>query len=514
MSQLPLAPHGNYVDSAVIFNDRPVKVESTVFEKFPGTIAVRGPCEVLLASLQDGPQYDRLIATLRRSNVTVHLCHGMRDIQQTLKSHDCSALLIDAISDDQDLAITEDDIGHLLSQNAYLRLIALIPSGAILAPQLQEFLRLGWLYDFHTAPLDVRRLLYCLGHLHGLVQMERKYATFQKATRAGYGRIIGTSPRMQKIYESIWRISKVDTPVLLTGESGTGKELIAHTLHDRSKYTAGRFVAVNCAALPPNLIASELFGHEQGAFTGAGRMKRGLVEEAHNGTLFLDEIGDMPLELQPHFLRFLQDGSFKRVGGTASLKIRMRLIAATNVDLKEAMRRGQFREDLYYRLNVLAIEVPPLRERENDIEILAEYFLQKFSLEYNRPKMRFSNKTIMALVQNNWSGNVRELMSAVSRAVVMTPGTLIKPEDLGLVAGRALSGGAADDGEPAPDMTLFEARDAFDRQFIAASIQSNQKNILRTARALGVSRVALYRLMKRHGLSKQDVSMSEQGGEM
>lgn len=508
MSQRPLSPSSPYATSAAALDDSLLDVGQGVLESFPSPIPAHCPCEVLLVSPRRPAVHGSLIATLARSNVHVHLCRTTREIQQTLKSHECAAMLLDATAEDQQLAISEEDIGHLLTQNAYLRLIALIPPAVTPAAHLQEFLRLGWLYDFHTAPLDARRLLYCLGHLHGLVQMERKYAKFQKATKAGYGHIIGTSPRMQKIYESIWRISKVDTPVLLTGESGTGKELIARTIHDRSKNSGGQFVAVNCAALPPNLIASELFGHESGAFTGANRQKRGLVEDAHDGTLFLDEIGDMPLELQPHFLRFLQDGSFKRVGGTVPLKIRMRVIAATNVDLKDAMRRGQFREDLYYRLNVLAIEVPPLRDRENDIEILAEYYLQKFCLEYNRPKMRFSNKAIMALVQYVWPGNVRELVSAISRAVVMTNGTLIKPDDLGL--GLTLPfAGAVDDLE----MTLFEARDAFDRQFISASIQRNQKNIQRTARALGVSRVALYRLMKRHGISKKIDSDGQYGGD-
>lgn len=495
---MPQSPYANATDVT--------DASETILDQFPSSISAAKPCDAILVSSLRPVVYDSLVAALGRGNVRVHFCQTTRDVQQTLKLHDCAALLVDASGGDQELAIAEDDIARLLSRYPYLRLIALIPPGATLAAHLQEFLRLGWLYDFHTTPVDAQRLLYCLGHLHGLVQLERKYATFQKATKAGYGYIIGTSPRMQKIYESIWRVSKVDTPVLLTGESGTGKELIAHTIHDRSKYHGGQFVAVNCAALPPNLIASELFGHEAGAFTGANRQKRGLVEEAHNGTLFLDEIGDMPLELQPHFLRFLQDGTFKRVGGTSSHKIQMRIIAATNVDLKEAMRRGSFRDDLYYRLNVLAIEVPPLRERENDIEILAEYYLQKFCLDYNRPKMRFSNKAIMAMIQYVWPGNVRELVSAISRAVVMTKGTLIQPDDLGLGMTLPLGRDGAPNGhaDGELDMTLFEARDAFDRQFIVSSLQRNRNNIQRTARALAVSRVALYRLMKRHGISKQD----------
>lgn len=440
---------------------------------------------------------DRLMADLgpilARNCLRVECLTEADAVERFIAAEEPPALLFDG-TNGRDEVLCDDFAGHLLTHHPRLRLVGLLRPGEPLSMACQELLRLGWIHDLHSLPLDEQRFLHCIGHVQGLAALERSLGGVARAEKPGLGRIVGASRAMQEIYEMIWRIARVDTPVLITGESGTGKELVARAIHERSARGGGPFAAVNCAALPASLIASELFGHEAGAFTGALRAKRGLVEEAHRGTLFLDEIGDMPLELQPHILRFVQDGTFKRVGGTATLRVDHRLIAATNADLERAIQEGAFREDLYYRLNVLHIHMPPLRERADDIERLAEYYLHKFSRQYDRPRLRFSSRAVMAMLNHSWPGNVRELVSAVSRAVILCRGVVIGPEDLGL--------GAAGKAPARPAASLFAAREEFDRGYILASLERNRCNVRRAAQELGISRVALYRLMKRYGIEK------------
>ena len=452
---------------------------------------------VILVSDQKSRYLTTLTNALRDRHIHLTPCISPGDIRQQIENHLCIALLVDGTENGGDSQVSKEDIGRILAEHGHLRLIAITRSGQAMPDELQEMLRFGWLYDYHTIPLDMQRLLHTLGHLRGLIQLEKKYASQPKATRAGFGYLIGASKEMRAIYGEIERISKVDAPVLITGESGTGKELIARTIHGRSKARDGKFVAINCAALPPSLIASELFGHEIGAYTGATRQKRGLIEDANEGILFLDEIGDMPLEVQPYLLRFLQDGIFTRVGGTTERKIRPRLIAATNTDLREAIKQGTFREDLYYRLNILTIAAPPLRKHLSDIPQLAEHYLQKFCKEHNLPKLHFSKKALRLMEQHEWPGNVRELVGAVSRAAVLARGPIIQPQDLRL--------GMTEDAESDRLVkTLSRARQEFDRGYIVECLSQNNQNVQKTAKHLNISRVALYRLMKRYGIMKND----------
>src|SRR6516165_709205 len=231
--------------------------------------------------------------------------------------------------------------------------------------------------------------------------------------------MVGNSPPMQEVFEQIRRFAACDVPVLITGESGTGKELVARAIHDHSRRAGGPFVALNCAAVPATLIASELFGYEKGAFTGATARRHGHIEHAHQGTLFLDEIGDMPIDLQGLLLRFLQEGEILRVGGRQPIKVDVRIVAATNVRLREAIAAGKLREDLYYRLNVLTIHLPPLRERSGDIEILATYFLREIGRELGRELSGFTPAAMAAMLSYPWPGNVRELIATMRRAVVL-----------------------------------------------------------------------------------------------
>src|SRR5579871_2842024 len=305
--------------------------------------------------------------------------------------------------------------------------------------------------------------------------------------------LVGNSLAMRQVMERMDRFARTDDPVLITGESGTGKELAARALHARSRRHAGPFVALNCAAFPSNLIASELFGYEKGAFTGATARTKGQIEHADGGTLFLDEIGDMPVDLQGHLLRFLQDGQVVRVGGREAITVDVRIIAATNVRLRQAIAEGRFREDLYYRLNVLALHLPPLRERPEDIELLANYFLRQVAKQFDRVITGFTSEALNALQHHNWPGNVRELMAVIRRAVVMGDAELIALDDLSGL-------------EVPPPRTIATAARPLpgsdgERAALEQALESTQENITLTAHELGVSRVTLYRMLRRHGIA-------------
>ncbi len=273
--------------------------------------------------------------------------------------------------------------------------------------------------------------------------------------------MVGNSPVMFDVFEQVRRFAACDVPVLITGESGTGKELVARAIHERSGRAAGPYVALNCAAVPATLIASELFGYEKGSFTGANARKHGHIEHAHRGTLFLDEIGDMPIDLQGLLLRFLQEGEILRVGGRQPIKVDVRVVAATNVRLREAIAAGKLREDLYYRLNVLSLHLPPLRERDGDVEVLATYFLRQIGQELGRELRGFTPAALAAMLAYPWPGNVRELIATMRRAVVLANGPLVDVSDLRLdpvptaAAVAGASGGAAD---PAADRVPAKAR--------------------------------------------------------
>lgn len=346
----------------------------------------------------------------------------------------------------------------------------------------------GCLYDYHTLPVDTERLLGTLGHAFGMAEANRRLRGINTAHVNGH-RMIGASPAMRRVYRDIEKIAKVEAPVMVTGESGTGKELAALAIHKQSERADGPFVAVNCAALPAELIQSELFGHEKGAFTGAHKRRVGRIEAAHGGTIFLDEIGDVPLDQQVNLLRFLQEKTIERVGGTETIPVDVRVITATHVDLQNAIEQGRFREDLFFRLNVLTLEMPPLRDRQGDVEVLAQYYFEEFANERGSKVRGFSQAALEFMNAYAWPGNVRELMNRVRRAIVMCDRRLIAPEDLGLERrdrNRRI-------------MTLAEARAEAERRAIRNCLELTGHNISRAARELGVSRVTLYRLMEKYG---------------
>jgi transcriptional regulator with PAS, ATPase and Fis domain len=333
-----------------------------------------------------------------------------------------------------------------------------------------------------------------LGRLHATISEAVPLAPPAPAPSASGAKIVGTSAAIQHVAEMIKRFVRTDEPVLITGESGTGKELAARAIHETSRRSQGPFVAVNCAAIPSNLVASELFGYEKGAFTGANVRTKGQIEHANGGTLFLDEIGDMPVDLQGHLLRFLQDGQIVRVGGREAINVDVRIVAATNVRLRQAIAEGRFREDLYYRLNVLALHLPPLRERPEDIDQLARHFLREAGNDFGREVADFEPAALDALRSHNWPGNVRELQSMVRRAVVIGDGSLVAVGDLvGLGETHSAYNAPA---KPLPRPGSHEERSA-----LLDALTRTQENVTLTAQELGVSRVTLYRMLRRHSIN-------------
>jgi two-component system NtrC family response regulator len=285
-------------------------------------------------------------------------------------------------------------------------------------------------------------------------------------------------------------------PVLILGESGTGKERVAQAIHNLSPQKTGPFVAINCGAIPENLLESELFGHEKGSFTGAHALRQGKVEMAEGGTLFLDEIGELPQAVQVKFLRFLQERVIQRIGGRKDIPINARVIAATNADLKKALVAGRFREDLFYRLAVVTLKLPPLREREGDIPVLAQSFLKRFAAESGAEKKAFTGAALRHLEQYHWPGNVREMENRIRRAVIMSEGARVTEADLELSLTDV----------PLAGRTLQEARDELDRQMVTQALRRLKGNVSAAATQLGISRPTLYELMEKFGLRKAETS--------
>ena len=351
-------------------------------------------------------------------------------------------------------------------------------------------------YDIFPKPVDLDELKIVLRRVCRRVDLENENIRERKPPdESSFGKIVGASPPMQVIFTAIRKVSSTDVPVLITGESGTGKELIANAIHAASGRKEGPFVAINCGAIPETLLESELFGHEKGSFTGASTQRRGRLEYANGGTLFLDEIGDLAPELQVKLLRFLQEKVIERVGGRQPIPVDGRVIAATNLNLEEAVQSGTFREDLYFRLAVMKIHLPPLRERGDDVVLLAEHMLTVFSKELKITNKKFSKGALDAIRKYGWPGNIREMQNCVKRAIVLAVGNSVKVEDLGLDTANAKMHKTA---------SLKGARDATEREMLAEALRKNNGNISKTAKSLGISRPTLYDLIARHGLQPAD----------
>lgn len=345
--------------------------------------------------------------------------------------------------------------------------------------------------DYHTIPLDLDRLLVTLGHARGMAEIGVGSVNDQQLDDSGNFEMVGVSAQMQSVFRAIRKIARVDAPILIAGESGTGKELAARAIHERSDRARAPFIAVNCGALPATLIHSELFGHEKGAFTDAGSRKIGRFEAAAGGTIFLDEIGDLPSDIQITLLRFLQEKTIERLGSTQSIPIDARVIAATHVDMERAVAEGRFREDLYYRLNVLRLVMPPLRARDGDVEILARFFFNEFVGESENKVTGFSRECTDCMLRYHWPGNVRELINRVRRALVMCEDRLISPADMGLEQRLGSR----------PSHTLEKARALADVQAIQDALYRNNNNVTRAAEDLEISRITLYRLIEKYNLT-------------
>ncbi len=349
-------------------------------------------------------------------------------------------------------------------------------------------------YDFIEKPVQLDVVKVVLQRAQYLANLERENrALLQQAGQSEFEGLVGNCEPMQAVFHIIRRVAPSDVPVLITGESGTGKELVARAIHRQSQRKDAAFVAINCSAIPDTLIESELFGHEKGAFTGAAQQRKGRIEHAQGGTLFLDEIGDIPLPLQVKLLRFLQDHEIQRLGGKESIVVDTRVIAATNVDLRAAIANGRFREDLYYRLCVVKVAVPPLRERRADIPLLARAFLLRFVDEQKKSITGFTPEAMAALINHPWPGNVRELENRVKRAVVMAEGRYITPSHLELSSRGGMEGEA---------VTLRSQRENREKDLVRLAMEKTRGNISRAATELGISRPTLYQLLDRYGLKK------------
>lgn len=366
-------------------------------------------------------------------------------------------------------------------------------------------LKLG-AFDYLLKPFDLDEVLLLVRRALQLREMRNEINLLHRELSESYRfeRILTDNAKMKDLCATVARIAKSTASVLITGESGVGKELIATAIHYNSPRCNGPLVKINCGAIPEGLLESEFFGHEKGAFTGALMQRKGRFEQAHGGTIFLDEIGDIPLNLQVKLLRILQEREFERVGGNETIKTDVRVIVATNRDLEGMARSGEFRQDLYYRLNVVSLCVPPLRERPEDVRLLADHFLQKYAAENRRDIIGFDEAAREAMLRYPWPGNVRELANAIERAVIMSTGTMVFTEDLPEHVWKMGMHRSIADGQPdeyADARPLREMLEEFERRVISQALERNQGNRAKTARELGISRRSLLYKLQEYSIS-------------
>jgi two-component system, NtrC family, response regulator len=384
------------------------------------------------------------------------------------------------------LRLLEEFLGH----DPAMKVIVLTGNGdhenAVRAVQLGA-------YDYYLKPVNIEELRLILERACRLSRLDRETFSVEAVDLAVSPgtEILGKSQALNQVFDCIRRVARTDATVLISGESGTGKELVARAIHTKSPRRSRPFVAINCAAIPENLVESELFGHEKGAFTGAHSQRKGRLELADGGTVFLDEIAELSAPIQVKLLRVLQERQIERVGGRELIPLDVRILAATNRDIKQVTQEGTFREDLYYRLVVVSIHIPPLRERLEDLSALASHFLERFSAEYKVRVRPYSDDALEAMHAYPWPGNVRELENRIRRAVIMAEGRRITAANLEL-------------GAASPPPSLKAARDEAERQLIAEALQRHQGNISRAAEAIRISRPAFHRLLAKHGLRTED----------
>lgn len=421
------------------------------------------------------------------TKVDLSCIDSIENAESVLKKKSC---IVGLIVLDANLIERQDELESLITSTPQIEWIAIVTPNLLEISRVRSFVANAF-YDYHTLPVDLERLLVAIGHVCGIAHLKGSSTKAHKTESSHFG-IYGKSNIMQAFFRRLEKVINADLPVLIGGETGTGKELVAQAIHDHSIRSKGPFVAVNCGAIPQNLIQSELFGHERGAFTGALQRKIGSIEAANGGVLFLDEIGDLPLNLQANLLRVLQERSITRLGSTQAIPVDFRIISATHIDLQQAIQNGTFREDLYYRLGVIHLDLPPLRSRDGDIPLLADVFFKKLSAnQKNFRANAFSSQALRAMNAYPWPGNVRELINRVHRALILCEGKLINASDLGL-----------DEYIEAPEAkTLEDARASLDRSILELSLRNNGNNVSQAARQLGVSRVTLYRMMSKHNIA-------------
>jgi two-component system nitrogen regulation response regulator NtrX len=354
-------------------------------------------------------------------------------------------------------------------------------------------------FDFVEKPLSLERVVNLVDHAIKIRGLEKENIELREQSRKQYFMVQGKSHAYREIESIIGSCARSNSRVFITGENGTGKEVVARKIHEKSAKKNMPFVAVNCAAIPQNLIEAELFGYEKGAFTGAVRNKQGKFELAHRGTIFLDEIADMSLDAQAKVLRVLEEMQFEQVGGVKPIKIHVRVIAATNKDIMTEIKKGRFRDDLYYRLNVVPIHIPPLRERREDISMLIEYYLDFFARENNKKRKSLSREASRFLTESYvWPGNIRELKNLMERLSILTKTDVIEIEDIRASIPDQNEGFVVDQ-----TAGLKKAKEKFERDFIQQALRTNEHNISKTAAALKVERSNLYKLIKRHGIESK-----------
>jgi two-component system, NtrC family, response regulator len=349
-------------------------------------------------------------------------------------------------------------------------------------------------YDYFCKPIQIEELKFVLNRAFYVSHLEHEHRELQqRLSGESFEGMLGISPQMQEVFSSIRKVATTEVPVLIVGESGTGKELVAKAIHTNSSRRKCPFVVINCSAIPETLLESELFGHEKGAFTGAHIQRKGRFEMAQGGTLFLDEIGELSLALQVKLLRFLQEQTIERIGGREKISVDARVLAASNKDLKLALKEGKFREDLYYRLGVVTIFLPPLREREGDIFLLATALLHRYAHEGGKKISGFTPQAINAIETYRWPGNIRELENRIKRAVIMAEGQKVTQADLELQSPY----------EKYERKGLREARESLERDFIQRALSKHKGSITHAASELGISRPTLYELMEKLGINKR-----------